>query len=415
MLLSCASALPVVGQTVIDRIVAVVDREIIMQSELEERIQFAALQTRMDPNDPELREDVFEALIAEKLVLAQALIDSIVVTDEEVTRALDQQLENLVRRAGSQERLEQIYGMPMSRIRRESRDMIRKQLLVMRVRQAREATIQITRREVEEFYEAYKDTLPIVPEEFELSHILIVPKPDASIEAQMRAKLAAIRDSIRAGGRFEDFARRYSHDGSAAAGGDLGWAKRGDYVREFEEAVFSLRPNEISDIVKTQFGLHLIQLLERRGESVHARHILLRVEKGPASDSAAIRQLQELRQRALAGESFAELARKYSEDEETKVVGGDLGRMPLNQMDEAFASVVRDLKEGDISEPHRINFQTSYGYQIVHVRRRIPEHPMNLTDDYRRVEQIALQFKRLRLNNEWIDNLKRTIYWEVRN
>lgn len=402
------------AQTRIDRIVAIVDREIITESELTERVMLSALQNRLDPNDPALRKDVLDALIAEKLVLAQAYIDSIQVTDEEVTRQLDQQINALIQRAGSQERLEQVYGMPLARIKRESREIMRKQMMVARVRQAKEGTIQISRREVEDFFHAYKDSLPRIPEEFDLSHIFVVPKPDTAIEQQTRSFMATLLDSLRKGADFATFARRYSQDGSAAAGGDLGWAKRGDYVREFEEALFGLKENQISDIVKTQFGFHIIQLIERRGESVHARHILRRIEKGPASDSAAVLFLDSLRTRVLNGESFAELAKAYSEDQETRPLGGDLGRATVDQLQEPLASIVKNMKEGEVSTPHRVPHGASYGYQIVMVRKRIPEHAPSLETDYRRIEQIALQFKRSRVGMEWIDELKKNIYWEVR-
>jgi peptidyl-prolyl cis-trans isomerase SurA len=402
------------SQTRIDRIIAVVDKEIITESELMERVMLTALQNRLDPQDPELRKDVLDALIAEKLVLAQAYIDSIQVTDEEVTRQLDQQINALIQRAGSQERLEQVYGMPLARIKRESREIMRKQMLVARVRQAKENAIQISRREVEDFFHAYKDSLPRIPTEVELSHIFVSPKPDTAVEQQTRAFLAAVLDSLRKGADFAEFARRYSQDGSAAAGGDLGWAKRGDYVREFEEVLFSLKENQISDIVKTQFGFHIIQLLGRRGESVHARHILRRIERGPASDSAAVIFLDSLRARILKGESFADLAKAYSEDPETRPLGGNLGRVTIDQLQEPLASIVKDLKEGEISAPHRVPHGASYGYQIVMVRKRIPEHAPNLETDYRRIEQIALQFKKARISMEWIEELKKTIYWEVR-
>ncbi|MBI2619401.1 MAG: peptidylprolyl isomerase [Ignavibacteriales bacterium] len=402
------------GQTVIDRIVAVVDKEIITESELQERVSLIALQNRMDPNRPELRNQVLEGLITEKLILAQAILDSIVVSEAEVTQSLEQQLQNIVRQAGSEQRVEQYYGMPMSRIRREFREDMRKQLLVQRIRQTREANLLVSRREVEEFYSTYRDSLPQVPEQFQLSNIFIVPKPDSAIEAQIRQKLQSILDSIRTGGDFADFARRHSQDGTASSGGDLGWAKRGTFVPEFEAAAFALPEKGVSGIVKTEFGFHVVQLLERRGESVHARHILLRVEKGAASDSAATTLLRTLRSRALAGESFAEFAKKYSEDEETKALGGDLGTVTPDQLEPEFAAVVETLNEGDISEPTRITLKTSYGYQIVSVRKRIPAHAMNLEDDYRRVEQIALFFKRNRVNAEWVDELKRSIYWEVR-
>lgn len=319
LLLSMVSA-----QTRIDRIVAVVDKEIITESELNDRVTLVAMQNRVDPNQPELRKQVLDALITEKLVLAQALIDSVEVTDEEVTRALDQQISNFVRQVGSEQRVEKIYGKSINRIKREYRSEIKNQLLVQRIRQQREATTSVTRREVEDFFVSYKDSLPQVPEEFELSHIYIVPKPDTAVESKTRLFVQAILDSIRAGGNFEDFARRYSTDaGSAAAGGDLGWEKRGAFVREFEETVFGLKENEISNIIKTQFGFHIIQLLGRRGESVHARHILVKIEKGSASDSATIQILQDIRERVIKGESFEELARKYSEDEDTKSIGGD--------------------------------------------------------------------------------------------
>lgn len=402
------------AQTRIDRIIAIVDKEIITESELTERVTLSALQNRLNPADSTLRKEVLDALIAEKLVLAQAYIDSIQVTDEEVTRQLDQQINALIQRAGSQERLEQVYGMPLARIKRESREIMRKQMMVARVRQAKENTIQISRREVEDFFHAYKDSLPRIPEELELSHIFVVPKSDTVIEQQTRAFMAALLDSLRKGADFAAFARRYSQDGSAAAGGDLGWAKRGDYVREFEEVVFGLKENQISDIVKTQFGFHIIQLIERRGESVHARHILRQVEKGTASDSAAIVLLDSLRVRVQNGESFSELAKTYSEDQETKPLGGNLGRVSIDQLQEPLASIVKNMKEGEVSAPHRVPHGASYGYQIVMVRKRIPEHAPSLETDYRRIEQIALQFKKARISMEWIEELKKNIYWEVR-
>ncbi|HEY5614401.1 MAG TPA: peptidylprolyl isomerase [Bacteroidota bacterium] len=402
------------AQTRIDRIVAVVDKEIITESELVERTTLVALQNRLNPADEMLRRQMLDALIAEKLVLAQAIIDSVVVTDDEVTRELDQQVDNLVRRAGSQERLEQIYGMPLSRIKRESREIMRKQMLVARVRQAKEGAVQISRREVEEFFAEYKDSLAVVPEEFELAHIFVIPKIDTAIERQTRAHMTAILDSLRAGADFADFALRHSDDGSASAGGDLGWAKRGDYVREFEQVVFGLKENEISGIVQTQFGFHIIQLLERRGESVHARHILKRIEIGPASDSAAVDFLRTLLDSLQNGAVFSDLAKRYSEDEESKVLGGDIGTITLDQLQPEFASVVRELQENDISQPHRVPHGASYGYQVVKVKKRVAEHMPALETDFRRIEQISLQIKRARIGDSWLEDLKKNIYWDVR-
>jgi len=408
------ASLPLAAQTVIDRIVAVVDKEIITESELDERVAFLAMQNRLDPNRPEFKRQVLDAVITEKLILAQALLDSVVVTDDEVTRTLDQRIQSFIRQVGSEQRVEQMYGKSIARIKIEYRSDIRNEMLVQKVRQQREASLSVTRREAEEFFAAYKDSLPQVPEEFDLSHIFMSPKPDTAVEAKTRAVVQAILDSIRAGGDFAAFARRYSIDGTAANGGDLGWAKRGDYVRDFEETVFGLKENEVSGIVKTQFGFHIIQLIGRRGESVRARHILFKIEKGAASDSATVRQLRDIRRRGLSGETFAELARKYSEDEDTKSLGGDLGTLTGDQLQPDFAAEVKDLKEGEIGEPRRATVGATYGFHIVWMRKRTTPHTMSLDQDYHRIEQLALFVKRNRLNAEWVEELKKTIYVDIR-
>jgi len=403
------------AQTLIDRIVAVVDKEIITESELNERVTFLAMQNHIDPKQPGLRMQVLDGLVSEKLVLAQAIIDSVEVTDDEVTRALDQQIANFVRQVGSEQRVEQMYGKSISRIRREYRTEIKNQLLVQKIRQQRETAVSVTHREVEDFFISFKDSLPQVPEEFELSHIYIVPKPDTAVEAKTRRVMQSILDSIRAGGDFADFARRYSTDpGSAASGGDLGWEKRGVFVREFEETAFGLKEGDVSNIVKTQFGFHIIQLLGRRGESVHARHILMKIDKGPASDSAVVDTLRILRQRALKGESFAELASKYSEDEDTKTIGGELGTLTADQLQPDFAGQIKDMKAAEISEPLRTVVGSSYGFHIIWMHKRTAPHAINLHDDFKRIEQLALYMKRNKQYAGWLDELKKTIYVDIR-
>ena len=402
------------GQTAVDRIVAVVDKEIITESELLERVSFYAFQNKLDASKIELKRQMLEGMVTEKLILAQALIDSIQITDEEVTQTLERQIQNLIRQAGSEKRLEEYYGKTISRIKREFREDMRKQLLVQRVRQNREASIQVTSRDVDEFYVTFKDSLPQVPEEYTLSHIYIVPKPDSSLDLQTRAKAVTILDSLRAGGDFALFAKRYSTDGTASGGGDLGWSKRGDFVREFEEALFSLKENQISDVVKTQYGYHLIQLLGRRGESVHARHILFRVEKGAASDTAVVEQLRTLRTRVINGELFAELAKKYSEDEDSKPLGGDLGELTSEQLTSTFADEVKNLKAGEISQPTRVVLGNNYGYQIVWMRKRTPAHTPTIAGDYKHLERLALYVKKNRLNAEWLDEIRKNIFLDIR-
>ncbi len=402
------------AQTVIDRVVAVVDKEIITESELNERVAFYTYQNKLDPSTPGLRHQMLESMIAEKLVLAQAIIDSDQVTDDEVTQALDQQIQRLARQFGSEKGVEEAYGKPISRIKRDYRDEMRKQLLVQKIQQTRQSGVQVTANDVAEFYKTYKDSLTEIPETYTISHIYVVPKPDTNVERQTYLKAKAVLDSIRAGGDFADFAKRYSADATASNGGDLGWSKRGDFVPEFEEVLFALKEGQVSDVVKTQYGYHIIQLMGRRGESVHARHILFRIDKSAASDSAAVAQLRELRARALKGESFADLARKYSEDDQTKPLGGDLGDVTAKDITQDFADEIKNLKEGEISQPTRIAVGSNYGYQIVLMRKKVTAHMPTLEGDYRQLERLALYVKQNKMYSDWLNELKKNIYLDIR-
>ena len=351
----------------------------------------------------------------EKLILAKAVEDSIVVTDDEVNQQLDALIQQRVQQAGSEQRLEELYGMPITRIKREFRDDMRKQLLTSRMQQKKFADVQVSRREVEEFFATYKDSLPKVPEEVELYHIFLIPKASDQAKAAVRAKAQLVLDSIKAGRDFAELAKRHSQDpGSAAASGDLGFIRRGQLVQEFEEVVFGLRQEQISNIVETSFGFHIIQLIERRGETVHGRHILFKVERDTTAEHATIERLKSFKDSVAHGATFADLAKRHSEDAETAPVGGFLGTFTIDQIDQSLATVIKTMKPGEISDPLRVEFGKNYGYHIVFLKKRTPEHAMNLTDDWKRIEQIATNFKRNKEYQAWIAELKQDIYWDTR-
>ena len=336
----------------LDRIVAVVDRDVILESELTAQVQFFVLNNRLDAATPGIKEQVLESMINEKLIVAKAIEDSVTVTEDEVRQQLDATIQQRVQQVGSEKRLEELYGMPISRIRREFREEMRKSLLANRLQQQHFGITQISRREVEEFFRTYRDSLGMVPEEVELAHIYIEPKPSEAARSAARMKMQTLLDSLNAGVDFAGLASRHSQDpGSAGQGGDLGFVRRGLFLPEFESVVFGLAEKQRSGIVSTKYGLHIIELLERRGESVRARHILLRVERTTADDDSTVTLLQSLRRRALAGEDFAALARQYSEDKETAPIGGNLGTVELSQIEKGFYPTVAALQEGEISEP----------------------------------------------------------------
>jgi peptidyl-prolyl cis-trans isomerase SurA len=411
-ILACAAA--GLHAQVLDRIVAVVENDPILESELNAQIQFFVLSNRMDPKAPGVRDQVLQSMINEKLIVAKAIEDSVTVTDEEVQQQLETAIQQRVQQVGSEARLEEMYGMPLSRIKREYRDEMRKNLLAQKLQQQRFGTTQIGRYEVEDFFRAYRDSLPRVPDEVELAHIYIKPRFSNAERETAREKMQLILDSIRAGSDFAAMAKRYSEDpGSAPQGGNLGLVRRGQFVKEFESAVFGLGEGQTSGVVETELGLHLIQLIERRGDAVRARHILMRIQRTEAGDSTTIALLDSLRSAALAGSDFGVLAKKFSEDKETNLVGGMLGSQDIDQLDKNWYSTVSSLKPGDISKPEKLLVGSSYGYHIVQLRKRTPAHAMSIEQDYHKIESVALNYKRTKEYQAWLDEIRGKIYWKV--
>jgi peptidyl-prolyl cis-trans isomerase SurA len=408
-------AFPGAGAQTLDRIVAVVQNDPILESEFKAQVQFYIMNNRLDPATPGIQDQVLQSMINEKLIVAKAIIDSVEVSDEEVQQQMDRVIQQRIQQVGSEQKLEEYYGMPLSKIKREYRDELRKNLLAQRLQQQRFGATQISRREVQEFFESYRDSLPRVAEEVELAHIFVRPRASDRVRSEAVNRITALRDSILAGADFASLAKAYSQDqGSAQQNGDLGWVRRGQFVKEFETAAFSLSEKQLSGPVETEFGIHLIQLLERRGDAVHARHILLRFGRSDEADTVAVRLLDSLRTAVLNGASFAELAKKNSEDKESAMIGGSYGTVELEQLDKAWYATVADLKVGEISRPERLPVGTGYGYHIVLVKKRTPAHTMTLDNDYYRIEAIALNFKRQRDFQVWIDDLRTKIYWTVR-
>ncbi len=413
LLILAAANVQAQDSRVLDRIVAVIGDEIITESEL----QLQLLQQRVETEGETgaaLRRKILDAMMNDKLVLAQAVLDSVIIPQEEVARRLDEQVKRLTRYYGSEAKLEQIAGMSIAQMKREFQEDIRKRLMIEQIQQSKFGVTEITHREVLEFYETYRDSLPAVPEQVEMRQIAIFPRVTEQFREAARLKTLKLLDSLKAGADFDDFARRYSDDvGSARNGGNLGLARRGVFVKEFEEAAFALEPEQLSGVVETQFGFHIIKLVERKGEAVRPKHILIKVSKTGESDQFVIDTLKALRQRVIDGASFEELARTYSEDEETRKRGGSLGVIDVAELTDEMKGVQQNLAAGEISEPVKITFEKDYAFAIIQLERRIPQHPATLEKDYQRIAGFARVFKQNRNYAEWIQKIKATVYWKV--
>ena len=404
-------------QEVLDRVVAVVDNEIILQSELEFQLNIFAAQRGVNPDAEGLRKQILNSMIDDKLVYAQSELDSIIVTDEEITQRIDYQIQVFQQQYGSIERIEEMYGMSIERIRRELRDDVRKNLMVQRMQQTKFASVEASRREVEEFFNTYKDSIGQIPEKLTIYHIFRNPKASDRIKLKSRELAQALLDSIKAGADFAVIAKKYSDDpGSASQGGDLGFVKRGVFYPEFEASAFSLNEGEVSDVVESPVGWHIIQLRERRGESIHTRHVLIKIEPDDDADLETIEFLSDLRDSVINKKAtFQNYAMQYSEDKETASFGGDLGTFYLNQLDKNLLDIVSKLTQGDISFPRRLDYAPgTYGYHIVYLEERIPQHPADLDEDYKEIKRLTDEYKKQKEYEKWIKDLKDRIYWEVR-
>jgi peptidyl-prolyl cis-trans isomerase SurA len=406
--------LPVREGEALDRVVAIVGGEAVFASDVEAQRQLLRQQfPQLQLPDSVLWQRALEALVDEKLMLLQAQEDSIVVSDDEVMQRLEFQLQLLVQQFGSERRVEQLYGMPLEQIRREYREEVRKRLLVEKLQQRRFGNVECSAREVEQFFQQYRDSLPPVPAQVELAHLVRYVRPDSLQRSRTLELALRLRDSLRKGADFAELARRYSGDAASAAhGGELGWIERGKLLPEYERAAFGLQIGEVSAPVETPMGYYLIQVLDRRQDAVRVRHILLRMQ----GDAERVRaELEQLRQRVLAGEPFDSLALRYSEEEDTRGVGGSLGLVALETLPGELRTLVESLPDGGVSAPvPYLADPTRPALQLVYRKRLIPEHPAQLPEDFAILQRMCRQWKREQLYRQWIGQLRQRFPWQLR-
>jgi peptidyl-prolyl cis-trans isomerase SurA len=404
------------GQEVLDGVVAVVGDEIVQKSELDQMAQYYALQTGMRPADhpseyAALKRDILQNLIDDRVLMAKAKEDTVIVEESKVDAELENRIQSLVQQIGSEAKVEAQFGAPIKKIKRDHREEVRKMMIVRELQNKRFKGLQVSRREVESFYESIKDSLPEKKPSVHLSQILLRIHPGEASRDKALEKIRAIQERLRKGESFETVARETSEDpGTAARGGDLGFVDRGTLFTAFEEAAFALSPGQVSDRVETPVGFHLIQVVEKRGDQIHCRHILVRIEKSGADDEIVLRKLTDIRDRALRGEDFRKLARECSDDSTTRAQGGDLGWFSLEDVQiEEFRNAADTLAVGAVSMP----FETQFGYHIVKMEDRKEKQKYSLAEDFDQFKSRALEFKTQRLRKQWIDQLKKTMYIKI--
>jgi len=423
LLTSVAMAQP---KHTLDKIAAVVGSSVVLQSDIE--LKYATYLAQGNAANPDIKCQIAQSFITQKLLAAQAIIDSVEVKDDEVDADIDRRMRGMIQRAGGQDRLEQFLGRSVIQYKDEIRPDIKEELVAEKMRQKITTDINTTPEDVKRFFNAIpKDSLPTFNKEVEVGEIQFNAKLNNSEKEAYRLKTEELRKRVTNGEDFGSLARLYSQDpGSAMQGGDLGFADRSTFVKEFAAWAFKLKAGEISPVFETDYGFHFLQVIERRGEQVHVRHILIIPAVTEASMQRAKAKADSVYQFTQKNKNidFSSFANYYSDNKETKYNGGMLLNadnvdtrttyIPTDRLDPQVALVVDTMKVGTLSKP--ILFTGADGkksYKILFLKSSTNAHKANIVDDYPKIKSYATADKINRKVSEWFQKKRKQTFIKI--
>lgn len=412
------------AQTLVESVAAIVGNEVIYLSDVENGVLDArrnSPRARLD----ELRCNTFQELLIAKLFVDQARIDSIIVTDDMVETDLNMQINETIRQAGSEEALEKYFNKSMVEIRRDIRKALVESQTISEVQATITSDMKVTPNDVRRYFNTIpRDSLPVIPARVQISLIQLDPPRNEENKAEARQKLLDIRSQILAGKSFSVLAIQNSEDGSYINGGEIGYKLKGELEKPYADAAWSLAPNTVSRIVETKYGFHIIQIIDKKGELLNTRHILIRPKVRPGDAEEALARLDSL-SRLIRKDSlkFEDAALRFSTHLDSRINGGimvstnpseRINWFSLDELDRDMYMRVRDLKVGEISEP----FQTTdeignVVFRIVKLDNEIPAHRANMKDDYQFFYNAALMQERQASYQKWITDKIKTTYIKV--
>ena len=413
----CASAQE---EVVVDQVVGVVGQNVIKLSDIENA--YAQVRVRQGAGNATLnRCSILENILLTKLMVHKGMVDSVEVSDEDVEQQVQYYMKGFLRQYGGKEQLRQATGYTYDEFHDVYFDLIKERILSQRVEYSLTQNVKITPVEVADFYQRFSaDSLPTIAESFEMAEIVLRPKVSEEERDRIRLELNKLRERVLNGEKFSMLATLYSQDpGSAKKGGELGFFSRGDMVGEFEAAAFALKPGEVSPVIETSYGFHIIQLVERRGNTINARHILMKPQ--PLSEdmlNARMRLDSIAHEIQLGNITFADAAAKFS-DADTRLVGGVMSNPNTGGSSftkEEFSTLypgiaIGGMNAGEVSAA--TSMQDDEGrqlYRIVSVIKRKPAHTANLKDDYDKIYNAALQESKNKKIQEWASRMIKNTY-----
>lgn len=406
---------------VIDKIIVKVDDYIILKSELEGAYQ--EMISRGSVVGEEGKCKLLENLIVNKLMVAKAEIDSVLVSEAEVSIELDRRMAYFISQVGSEEKLEEFYGKSINQFKQELFDQVKEQLVVQKMQGEISAGIKITPSEVKKFYKTIpRDSLPYFSTEVTVGQIVKNPTPGQTQKQRIIDQLRDLKQQLEDGIDFGILAKQYSMDpGSAQLGGELPFFKRGELAPEYEATALSLKPGEISDPVETMFGIHIISLIEKRGNSFKSKHILITPQPSFKDRKVAVDYLDSLRTSILNDSiSFQIAAKEYSDDQLTAGNGGFFSsstgsnRVSVKELDPNVFFAIDTMAVGNVSKP--IEFDKPDGekaFRLLYYLGKVPPHQANLDDDYQKIADAALNEKKNRALNNWFSDAQKGIFIQV--
>ena len=400
-------------EILLDRVASVVENKIVLMSDVVLAANAVAAQQKINPNTSptiykKLLEDSRESMVEQLLIIEMAEQDSVEIFDKDVDKALNQQIENIISQTGGKEQAEAVLGKKISEFKRSYRDDMRGKLLAEKYTSSLTSSISVSRGDVVDFYNTYKDSIPSFPTLYKTHHILLEIKPSEKSQKTSYEKTLNIKKEITQGLSFEEAAKKYSSDpGSKDKGGNLGYVSRGVFVDEFEKVVFTVEKNKLTDPVKTQYGYHLIEVLERTGEKVLARHILIRNEITDFDKKETYEKANKIKNSIKSFDDFYKAAQEFSDDKTSNSNGGLLGMINLEyyQVPE-IKKVIKDINIKTISSPTLTNF----GYHLIWVENIKEGGTPDLENNWLDLKEMALNKKKSDWYNNWIQGVKNKFY-----
>lgn len=408
---------------IIDQVVAVVGQNIVLESDIENQYYQYRMQSGIVGSSSSVRCQMLENILFQKLLLNQAELDSVVVSELQVEQTIDQRLRYFIAQLGSREKFEEYYGKSIEEFKEDFRPEIENQLKIETSQQAIVANVTVTPSEVKSFFrDIPTDSIPLVNSEVEIGEI--VRTPEVSLEQKLLIKdnLRGLRDRVLEGESFSTLAILYSEDpGSAKKGGELGFYGRGELYKEFEAVAFKLEEGEVSEIVETKAGFHIIQLIERKGEYVNVRHILLKTKVSPVDLAKAKAYLDSVAYLIqIDSITFDEAVLEYSDADNKNSNGMLINRLTgttgfeVSDLEPAVSFVIDKLQVGEISGPVLMESEEGHeAYRLLYLKKRTLPHRANLQEDYHKVQEWALMDKQGKTFQEWVDKKARKTYVRI--